>query len=68
MSIAPIPRPALLLGAEGRGLDPQLLSACDACVEIPSSPDPLAGEGDGPPSLNVATALAVVLGELRRHR
>lgn len=64
----PASRTALLLGAEGRGLDPQLLSACDACVEIPSSPDPLAGEGDGPPSLNVATALAVVLGELRRHR
>jgi tRNA G18 (ribose-2'-O)-methylase SpoU len=64
----PAPRAALLLGAEGRGLDPALLATCDACVEIPSAPDPLAGEGDGPPSLNVATALAVVLGELGRHR
>lgn len=64
----PTTRTALLLGAEGRGLDPGLMRECDACVEIPSSPDPLAGEGDGPPSLNVATALAVVLGELRRHR
>lgn len=61
-------RTALLLGAEGRGLDPSLLAACHECVEIPSSPDPLAGEGDGPPSLNVATASAVVLSELRRHR
>jgi tRNA G18 (ribose-2'-O)-methylase SpoU len=64
----PAVREALLMGAEGRGLAPDLLAACDACVEIPSTPDPLAGEGDGPPSLNVATALAVVLGELRRHR
>lgn len=64
----PASRSALLVGAEGRGLSPSLLAACDECVEIPSSPDPLAGEGDGLPSLNVATASAIVLSELRRHR
>ena len=62
----PPPRVALLVGAEGRGVQPALLQACDACVEIASSPDPLAGEGDGSPSLNVSTASAIVLHELRR--
>jgi tRNA G18 (ribose-2'-O)-methylase SpoU len=65
----PADRVALVLGAEGRGVDPGLLAACDACVEIESAPDPLAGEGDGAPSLNVSTALAIALHELRRaHR
>lgn len=62
----PAARTALVLGAEGRGVDPGLLAACDACVEIPASPDPLAGELDGAPSLNVSTALAIALHELRR--
>ena len=62
----PPQRVALLVGAEGRGVQPALLRACDACVEIAGSLDPLAGEGDGPPSLNVSTASAIVLHELRR--
>jgi tRNA G18 (ribose-2'-O)-methylase SpoU len=62
----PAPRVAIVIGAEGRGVAPELLAACDRCVEIASSPDPLAGELDGPPSLNVSTALALVLHELRR--
>ena len=59
-------RMAIVIGAEGRGVAPELRAACDRCVEIASSPDPLAGELDGPPSLNVSTALAIVLHELRR--
>ena len=62
----PAPRVAIVIGAEGRGVQSELLARCDRCVEIASSPDPLAGEGDGSPSLNVSTALALVLHELRR--
>lgn len=62
----PPARVALVLGSESRGVAPEVLQACDGCVEIASSPDPLAGELDGPPSLNVATASAIVLHELRR--
>jgi tRNA G18 (ribose-2'-O)-methylase SpoU len=62
----PAPRVAIVIGAEGRGVAPKTLAACDHCIEIASSPDPLAGELDGPPSLNVSTALAIVLHELRR--
>lgn len=43
---------ALLVGAEGPGLDPGTIDACDASVRVP-----MAGEVD---SLNVATSLAVV--------
>jgi tRNA G18 (ribose-2'-O)-methylase SpoU len=62
----PGPRVAVVIGAEGRGVCPELLAHCDRCVEIDASHDPLAGDGDGPPSLNVSTALALVLHELRR--
>jgi len=63
----PPSRVALLVGAEGRGVTPDLQAACQGCVEIASAPDPLAGPDDGPPSLNVATALAVVLHGLHRR-
>ena len=59
-------RVALVIGSESRGVATELVAACDACLEIESSADPLAGELDGPPSLNVATALAIALHELRR--
>ena len=59
-------RVALVIGSESRGVAPEVLAACDACIEIDSSPDALAGELDGPPSLNVSTALAIALHELRR--
>ncbi len=63
----PALRNAIVVGAEGRGVGAEILNACDTCVEIESSLDPLAAEGEGPPSLNVSTALAIVLHELRRH-
>ena len=49
----PPPRIALLLGAEGPGLSPPALAACDHRVTIPMSP--------GADSLNVATAAAIFL-------
>ncbi|MFM1830812.1 MAG: hypothetical protein RLZZ558_1152 [Planctomycetota bacterium] len=63
----PPSRVALVVGAEGRGVAPPLQAACHGCVEIASAPDPLAGPEDGPPSLNVATALAIVLHGLHRR-
>ena len=48
----------LVLGSEGAGLDQETLAACDRVVEIPMA--------DGVPSLNVATASAVLLWERRR--
>lgn len=62
----PPARVALVLGSESRGVATELLAACDTCVHIESGPDPLAGDLDGPPSLNVATAMAIALHELRR--
>ena len=52
---------ALILGGEGRGLNPTLLGKCDSVVRIP-----MTGEVD---SLNVGVAAAVVLYErLRQQR
>lgn len=48
---------AVLVGAEGPGLTPQAMQACDACVAIPMR--------EGIDSLNVATALAVAWSWLR---
>jgi TrmH family RNA methyltransferase len=50
----------LLLGNEGRGLDPALLAACDCPVRIPINP--------AVESLNVATAAAVLLFEAAHQR
>jgi TrmH family RNA methyltransferase len=50
----------LLLGNEGRGLDPALLAACDQSVRIPIH--------DRVESLNVATAAAVLLFEAAHQR
>ncbi|MEE2908586.1 MAG: RNA methyltransferase [Planctomycetota bacterium] len=52
-------RAGLVLGSEGHGLDDETLEACDAVIEIPMA--------DGIPSLNVATASAILLWERRRQ-
>ncbi len=49
---------AVFLGAEGDGLLPETISACDYCVKIPMS--------HGVDSLNVAAASAVAFWELSR--
>lgn len=51
-------RPALLLGAEGGGLSPAAVAACEQAVAIPMR--------RGVDSLNVATAAAVACWELTR--
>jgi tRNA G18 (ribose-2'-O)-methylase SpoU len=51
-------RPALLLGAEGTGLEPAVVAAADASVVIPMR--------RGVDSLNVAAAAAVAFWELGR--
>lgn len=56
--LAPPARTALVLGAEGPGLSPAALAACDHRVTIPMAP--------GADSLNVATAGAVFLYHLTR--
>lgn len=48
----------LVMGTEGAGLDEQTLSICDSIVEIPMAREV--------PSLNVATAAAVLMWERRR--
>jgi tRNA G18 (ribose-2'-O)-methylase SpoU len=58
-ALAPPPRFALVLGAEGPGLAPETRRLCDVRVTIPMVP--------GADSLNVATAGAVVLHHLLRH-
>ena len=55
-SLAPVPRRALVLGAEGPGLSPGVLAACDRLVRIPMAA--------GVDSLNIATAAAIALHEL----
>ena len=52
------PKVALMLGAEGPGLSPAARAACDRLVTIPMAP--------GADSLNVATAGAVALFQLRQ--
>ncbi|HET7721101.1 MAG TPA: TrmH family RNA methyltransferase, partial [Acidimicrobiales bacterium] len=56
-SLAPRPRRALLVGAEGPGLSPRALAGADRRVRIAMAP--------GADSLNVATAAAVALHHLR---
>lgn len=56
--LAPPAKTALLLGAEGPGLSPAAVAACDHLVTIPMAP--------GADSLNVATAGAVFLYHLTR--
>ena len=50
----------LLLGNEGRGVDPEIMAQCDALLRIPMAPQV--------ESLNVATAGAVMLFEAARQR
>jgi TrmH family RNA methyltransferase len=50
----------LLLGNEGRGVDPEIMAQCDALLRIPMAPEV--------ESLNVATAGAVMLFEAARQR
>ncbi|MBN9691825.1 MAG: RNA methyltransferase [Verrucomicrobia bacterium] len=50
----------LVLGAEGEGIRPEVLSACDEVVALPMS--------NGVDSLNVANAAAVFLAEVQRQR
>jgi tRNA G18 (ribose-2'-O)-methylase SpoU len=49
----PVPRTALLLGAEDRGLDAPWIAACDRLVQIPMA--------SGMDSLNVAAAGAILM-------
>ncbi len=51
-------RMGFIVGAEGAGLTPETMAVCDALVEIPMAV--------GVPSLNVATAAAILLWERRR--
>jgi tRNA G18 (ribose-2'-O)-methylase SpoU len=60
LRFTPPPRWALLLGAEGPGLSPGAVAACDHRVTIPMS------HSRGADSLNVATAAAVMLYALSR--
>ena len=55
--VPPIPRPAILLGAEGPGLSAAALSSADLRVRIPINPQI--------DSLNVVTAAAIALDRLR---
>ena len=50
----------LVLGAEGEGIRPEVLAACDEVVALPMS--------NGVDSLNVANAAAVFLAEVQRQR
>jgi tRNA G18 (ribose-2'-O)-methylase SpoU len=59
-TVAPGPRQALVVGAEGPGLSPAALAAADRRVRIPMAP--------GVDSLNVATAAAVALHHLSALR
>ena len=56
-------RYALVMGAEGPGLRPRVAGACDALARIPMRSDGAPGTAE---SLNVATAAAVALYEVRR--
>jgi tRNA G18 (ribose-2'-O)-methylase SpoU len=60
--LTPPARTVLLLGTEGPGLSAAAIAACDRLVTIP-----MAGSA-GADSLNVATACAVCLFHLSRHR
>ena len=53
-------RSGVVLGSEGPGLDQDTIAACDRVVEIPMAA--------GVPSLNVATASAILLWERCRQR
>lgn len=55
-TVTPVPRTALLVGAEGPGLRPETLAAADHRVRIPMAA--------GVDSLNVATAAAIALHRL----
>jgi tRNA G18 (ribose-2'-O)-methylase SpoU len=50
----------VVLGAEGPGLRPEIVAACDAAVTIPMEADV--------DSLNVASAAAVCFAEVQRQR
>ncbi len=56
-SLREIPRLAILLGAEGDGLNPDTIAACDVTIRIPMQ--------NGVDSLNVTAASAVAFWQLR---
>ncbi|TVR84946.1 MAG: 23S rRNA (guanosine(2251)-2'-O)-methyltransferase RlmB [Rhodospirillales bacterium] len=62
--LEPLPRVALVIGAEGPGLRRLVRDRCDVLVHIPIRTGP---SGLGVDSLNLSVAAAVALYELARH-
>ncbi len=56
-------RQVIVMGAEGPGLRPRVRSCCDQLARIPMQSAPIPGQAE---SLNVATAAAIALYEVRR--
>ena len=54
---------ALVMGAEGKGLRPRVAATCDRLARIPMQSEKAPGSAE---SLNVATAAAIALYEVRR--
>ncbi|MFO0783439.1 MAG: RNA methyltransferase [Phycisphaerales bacterium] len=63
-TVTPAPRTVLVLGAEARGVSPEVLALADSVVRIPMS-DLDGALATDPPTLNVAVASAVLLHALR---
>jgi 23S rRNA (guanosine2251-2'-O)-methyltransferase len=57
-------RQVIVMGAEGPGLRPRVRDYCDQLARIPMRSDSVIGEAE---SLNVATAAAIALYEVRRR-
>jgi len=57
-------RQVIVMGAEGSGLRPRVRDCCDQLARIPMKSKPLPGQAE---SLNVATAAAIALYEIRRQ-
>ena len=56
-------RHVIVMGAEGPGLRPRVRDCCDQLARIPMQSSPIPGQAE---SLNVATAAAIALYEIRR--
>ncbi|TVR98929.1 MAG: 23S rRNA (guanosine(2251)-2'-O)-methyltransferase RlmB [Rhodospirillales bacterium] len=63
-ALEPMPRLALVMGAEGPGLRRLVRETCDVLARIPMQSG---GPGRGVDSLNVSVAAAIALYELARH-
>ena len=57
-------RHVIVMGAEGPGLRPRVRDCCDQLARIPMQSSPIPGQAE---SLNVATAAAIALYEIRRN-